>query len=416
MSKHYTIRSFFRQMPNALLARYFEAKGIEHGLDIAKLPETKPEPWMDVWAYVPDGKRSEMEADFRDIHAMSSEGGTLAIMDELRWLSRPNAEDATAIIEKLSALTNHAERAMMTFLDHGECWRGATRFQHADTLSNWRKRNHLGHKAAAVDDASIQQLSDLIRGYFHHTEGRGKHCTVEPLRRGNRDYFFAYPEDHSQRSVEWVDGEFSPRPHNPAFEIVFVYSQAQGALDISYRGSKKAVEALQGIFAQAILKLDALPPDPKDARVYDLAPLSQKSFEFKPSPASGIEKVVVKRIRMSSAAKQGDRITLEADTKNDRHAVYALMEQIKRAMPLHLYNVTQVELTASVSVDPDKPPKNVNIRISHPNLCSLKYDELDLKLRDMLVASGIEPQLPPEDAEPTVEDGSKPAVTGDVTA
>lgn len=402
MSKHYTIRSFFRQMPNALLARYFEAQGVEIGLDLAKVSETKPEPWMEVWASVPDGQRSVMEADFRDIHAMSSEGGTLAIIDELRWPSRPNAEDAATVIEKLSALANHAERAMVTFLDHRECWRGATRFQYADTLSNWRKRNNLGHKAAAVDDASIKQLSDLISGYFHHTEGRGKHCKVEPLRRGDRDYFFAYPEDHSQRSVEWVDGEFSPRPHNPAFEIVFVYSQAQGSLDISYRGVKKTVEAMQGIFAQAILKLDALPADPKDARVYDLTPLAQKSFEFKASPISGIEKVVVKRIRMSSVAKDGDRITLEADTKNDRHAVYALMEQIKQAMPLRMYRVTQVEMTASVVVDPDKPAKNVNIRISHPNSCSLKYDELDLKLRDMLVASGIEPQLPVESAEQVV--------------
>ena len=43
-------------------------------------------------------------------------------------------------------------------------------------------------------------------------------------------------------------------------------------------------------------------------------------------------------------------------------------------------------------VDADKPPKAVTIRIIHPNSCS--YDELDLKLRDMLKASGIEPKEP----------------------
>ena len=68
-------------------------------------------------------------------------------------------------------------------------------------------------------------------------------------------------------------------------------------------------------------------------------------------------------------------------------------------MPLHLYNVTQVELAASVMVDADKPPKSVTIRITHPNSCSLKYDELDLKLRDMLDASGIEPKEPTEELE-----------------
>lgn len=43
-------------------------------------------------------------------------------------------------------------------------------------------------------------------------------------------------------------------------------------------------------------------------------------------------------------------------------------------------------------VDADKPAKAVTIRITHPNSCSLKYDELDLKLRAMLEASGIEPK------------------------
>ena len=48
-------------------------------------------------------------------------------------------------------------------------------------------------------------------------------------------------------------------------------------------------------------------------------------------------------------------------------------------------------------VDADKPAKSVTILITHPNSCSLKYDELDLKLRDMLEASGIEPKEPAEE-------------------
>jgi hypothetical protein len=56
-----------------------------------------------------------------------------------------------------------------------------------------------------------------------------------------------------------------------------------------------------------------------------------------------------------------------------------------------------------VIVDAEKPPKSVTIRITHPNSCSLKYDELDLKLRDMLEASGIEPKEPSEEADATDE-------------
>ena len=283
---------------------------------------------------------------------------------------------------------------MVTFLDHNVFWRGATLFYHADTLPYWRKRKNLPHRPAAVDEASIQELSHLIRNYFHHTEGRGKNCVVEPFRRGELDYFFAYPEDYSQQSIEWMDGKFERRPHNPAFEVIYVYSEKEGSLDLNFRGSKKTVEPLQGMFATAILKLDELPPDPMDERIYDLAPLLKRDFEFVCDPGSGIEEVAVKKLRLSSRVKRGDRITLEADISENPYAVYDLLDQVKRSMLLNMYNVTQVELTASVVVDAEKPAKRMTIRITYPNSCSLKYDEMGLKLRDMLEASGIEPREP----------------------
>lgn len=406
MSKTYTIKDFFRQMPNALLARYFERRGIAHGLDVAAMSEAKPDPWLTVWGEVPDANRSEMEADFREVHAMSSEKGAAAIYDELVWQMQAQPDAAQGTVDKLSALANHFERAMVVFLDHTTCWRGATRFNHADSLTSWRKRKGLPRKNAAVDEASIKELSNLVGDYFRRTDGRGKHCVVEPYRRGELDYFFAYPEDHSQRAVEWVEGTFAPRPHNPAFEIVFVYCKADGALDISIKGAKKAVEAMQSVFAQAILKLEELPPDPADPRVYDLAPLAQKAFEFSYPAASGIERVELKKIRLSSVAKTGDRITLEADTAKDPDALHILLSAVQKALPMNLYRVTQVELSAQVRVSPDKPPKRVSFRITHPNSCSLKYDELDEKLRNMLEASGIEPTMPAAEEAATLEPAS----------
>ncbi len=174
--------------------------------------------------------------------------------------------------------------------------------------------------------------------------------------------------------------------------MIFVYSKKEGSLDLHFRGSYKAIEPLQSMFATAILKLNELPPDPKDARVYDLAPLLQKSFGFVPAVGSGIEKVVVKKLRLSSRVKKGDRITLEADTTDNPEAVYALLEQVRTSLPLDMYNITQVELAVSVIVDADKPAKMVKFYITYPNSCSLKYDEVGLKLRDMLEASGIEPK------------------------
>jgi len=385
-------------MPNALLARYFCARGVLGDLDFSAMKETQPDELFAAWLYLPDSQRNTMDAEFRDIFELSCEKGFRAIIDEAAWHLANDPQARTVFIEKLAALSNHFERAMVTFLDHNAFWKGATRFYHADTLPYWRKRKNLPHQPAAVDDASLNELAGLIRNYFHHTEGRGKNCVVEPFRRGDLDYFFAYPEDYSQQSIEWVNGQFDRRPHNPAFEVIYVYSQKEGSLDLNFRGTHKAIEPLQGMFATAILKLPDLPPDPKDGRIYDLNPLRQKSFQFVPAVGSGIQDVVVKKLRLSSKVKKGDRITLEADASTGPDSVYDLLDKIGKSIPLHLYNITQVELAATVVVDANAPPKVVTIRITHPNSCSLKYDELDLKLRAMLNGSGIEPKEPAPEA------------------
>lgn len=402
MARHYSPKNFFRQMPSDLLTRYFRGKGADVGLDLAALENTTPKQLFEAWLLIADEPRKGMDADFRAIFELSCEKGFCAIRDEAEWQLLTLARDPqahAAFVDKLAGMSNHFERAMVTFLDHSQFWKAATLFYHADTLSNWRKRKNLPHVPAAVDDDSIQQLADLIRNYFHHTEGRGNNCVVEPFRRGELDYFYAYPEDFSQQAVEWVDGKFGRRPHNPAFEVIYVYSQNDGTLDLNCPGAYKAIEPLQGMFATAILKLPELPPDPRDGRVYDLNPLRQRGFDFVFDVASGIQGVVIRKLRLSSLVKKGDRITLEADATYEPNAVFELMEKIGKALPLRLYNVTQVEIAASVITEAGKPAKTVTIRLTHPSSCSLKYDELDLKLRDMLHASGIEPKERPESAD-----------------
>ena len=408
MNRHYSTPAFFRQVPNPLLGRYFGAKGLFSDLDFTSMKETKPDELLSAWRGLTDDQRAVLEAEFREIFELSGEKGTHAILDEAFWHLREEAAAQDEFAEKLAGLGSHAERAMVAFLDHAEYWKGATRFHHADMLPYWRKRKNLPRQSAAVDDASLDELADLIQKYFHLTEGRGSHCVVEPFRRGDRDYYFAYPEDYAQESVEWVDGVFARRPHTPAFEVVYVYSQAEGSLDLNFRGAAKATEPLQGMFVNAILKLPELPPDPKDTRVYDLNPLRSRGFDFTYDPGSGIQDVVVNKLRLSSKAKRGDRITLEADAHRNRLAIYDLLDSLSSSLPLHLFNVTQVELSATVVADTKKGSKRFRIRLTHPNSCSLKYDEVDLKLREMLSASGIEPLEPEAEGE---SDGPSEAAT-----
>ena len=106
------------------------------------------------------------------------------------------------------------------------------------------------------------------------------------------------------------------------------------------------------------------------------------------------------RLGLSSLKREGDRITVEADAAENPEAVYDLLEQAAPALPVNLYRVSEVDLAAWIAADGEKPATRVPIRIAHPNSCSLKYDERDLKLRAMLEASGIELEEPSGEAQP----------------
>ena len=378
MARHYSARSFFRQTPNDLLARYGESRGLGSALDLAA--------WLDL----PEDRRQGLEAEFQEIFEMSCEKGTWAILDEARHRWRDDPGRLGAFIETLSLQPSHSHRALVTRLNHRECWRGATRVRQAELLPHWLKRKHLGHRPAAMDPSSLEHLADLIRTYFQRSEARGGHCLVEPSRRGGLDYFYAYPEDYSERRIEWVGGKLVLRQHYPAFEVVFVYSREEGSLDVNFPGPYRALEPLQEMFAAAILKLDRL-PDPGDGPVYDLDPLRRRGFEFVCRRGSGIESVAVRLLRLSSRARRGDRVTLEADDSIHPDAIHDVLEILDERISLCLFSVTRAELVARVAAEGEKPARGVPICLTSPDSCSLGYGERDLKLRSMLKASGLEP-------------------------
>ena len=155
MARHYSTNRLLPADAEALLASYFQARGVFNDLDFSAMKETQPDELFTAWLHLPDAQRNEMDAEFRDIFELSCEKGFRAIIDEAEWHLAADPDARTVFVEKLAALSNHFERAMVTFLDHNQFWKGATRFYHADMLPYWRKRKNLPHQPAAVDDASL---------------------------------------------------------------------------------------------------------------------------------------------------------------------------------------------------------------------------------------------------------------------
>jgi hypothetical protein len=390
MAHQYQPRRFFRNAPNRLLQQYFSSHKALEEVDFGALTETQVDPIYEASLKLPEDVRNEMEQDLQEIDELATEAGLKAILDEARW----HGEE---LAEQFASLTGFHEHAFWTILERPKYWRGALPFHHADLVpaSYWRKRKNLPRKPAGLDPASIRQLEQNVSHYFHTMQGRGQNCKVDCYRRNDRDYFFAYPEDYAQASIEWEGKEFKRRPH-PAFEIIFGYAQNDGTLDIYMTGDRKPVPDLQAIFADAILKAE-LGSDEKDERVYELNPLRSRQFQFVYGPESGIADVAVKKLRLKVHGKS-ERIILEADPSYNKQAVFDLLDKVTKAIPLSQTAITQVGIKVTFAHNPSSRKASTRIfDINWPNSCSLRHDGRDLIIPRLLADSGIEPREPAKD-------------------
>lgn len=385
MAKQYSPTQFFRRVPNALLARYFQEKhGVLLEIEFDKLKENEVEPVFQTVMMLPEDKIAALEAECQDIDAMACQGGITALTDEADF------HQDTVFPEAISNIDGFHGKSMWSFLEHYDYWLGATLFLHSDNIaeSHWKKRNNLPHLQPHVEPEDTDSLAQAISEFFHNKEGRGRNCKVEVFRRYNREYFFAYPEDYAQSGVEWVRNSLSTRARHPAFEIIFVYCQTEGSLDIYAPRNTKYIPDLQLMFAEAILKLDELDEFSAENRVYALDALADADFVFQYPDDCGIESVAVRSLRLTLMTGKKRRVTIEADPSQNPKAVYEVME----SLTLPAFHVTQAEI--KVNFAPNRSisgGRTRTFKISYPNWCALRHDGRDLIIRQMLAGSGIEP-------------------------
>ena len=387
MAAQYSHMQFFRHVPNAQLAAYFESKDIDLGINFTEekgKKKKKKEEIFQAFTALPADQQANIEAEFQDVNAMACEGGVAALIDEADF------HQDEGFIESISEIDGFHAKVMWAFLEKKNYWKGATMFLHADNVSSsyWKKRNDFPSVPPHVEDDDIKALAKAISDYFHTTQGRGRNCKVEPYRRNSKEYFFAYPEDFGQSGVEWISDSLKTRARHPAFEIIFVYSEKEGSLDIYAPKNTKAVPELQKLFAKIILKLDTLQDGSIDKRIYDLEPLADASFEFQIEPETGIVGIEVTQLRLTLKHGSRRRIVLEVDTKNNPKAVYDLLKEINPPV----YLITQVRLKVTFEAPTGKRVKTKTFNITYPNSCALNHDGNDLQIRKMLAKSGIEPK------------------------
>ena len=392
MPREYSPRQFLRLVPKALLQRYFADRGLLIEFDWESLPKRNIEPLYQAWLGLPEEARDVAEMDFREIHAMACDGGFRAITDESRFHEDPN--DWDQLIARMAAMENHHARACWAFLNRPACWKGAQRFLHADQIpeSRWKRRKNVPQREPMVDDAAVSQLAQQLGDLFHRQDGRGRHCKIEVYRRGALEYFFVFAEDYAEAAVEWAGDTLRRRRRAPTFDVIFVYSRDAGTLDTYLRGGRDRLAQLQTLFARSVLGIDSLGDDARDERVYDLDPLLSRTFTFVYDSASGIQDVRITRLRLPLAGAEKMQLTLDVSPRAAATVIYDLLDEVTKGIPLSRCHVNHARIR--VGFAPGVLPGRAQAKsfdLTFPNGCTLRHDGPDLLIRQMLVASKLEP-------------------------
>lgn len=222
MAAHYAPMNFLRAMPNPLLARYFEQRGIDLKIDVASLKPRKVEPIATALEGLDRGVADPIETEFQQIHEMACEGGAKALHQELSEIGKglPEAPDR----QRISLLSI----AMTVLLEEPDVFWTAMLFRpFFDEGRYWRKVNDLAFEMPSRPEAACGKLTECLIAYYRGREGRGRNCAVEYLRRGDQHFFFAFPEDYPQAQQERASDRLETRTVRPAFDLVFVVTEGE---------------------------------------------------------------------------------------------------------------------------------------------------------------------------------------------
>ncbi|WNC70915.1 hypothetical protein RGQ13_12310 [Thalassotalea psychrophila] len=385
MNAQYSPKQFFRKVSNKLLIDYFKIKDIDFDLDLDSIYDHEVDLIFEAFLKLDDLTRHRIESDFQRINALATDGGIIALTDEAKEFDNAN------FVEQIAEIYGLHNKAMWAFLDSPEYWQGASIFFQTANIpsSYWRKIKNLPAFDKPFEEIDIELLAQTIGEYFFIKEGRGKRCKIEYYKRGELDYFCAFPEDFAKTEVEWVQDGLQDLPHTMAFEIIFVYCERLATLDVYAKNNARNVPKLQQLFVQNILKskLKNFTPFVED-KVYDLEPLVTADFNFVIPENTDIFNVQILKVHATSCIDPKSHIAIIECPDKNKNAIH------ERLAELNLSNRYTSEVTLKVSFfpKPNRAHQTRTFTLSMPDKCNLGNFGDELLIREMLTASGIEPQ------------------------
>ena len=392
MTERYSLKWFLLHAKQEFLYEFFRLQNLLLNVPFALLEDGQADLVFAAMQAIGPDHREASEACFQDIYQMANRAGFDAIIAASRSNQLKLADED--LVQRLGRMASYLDRAFWTFLHRPQYWDFACLLAGADAISSaaWEKHPRVPRVTPRIEHEALEKFAGALGHYFHIMEGRGHRCDVKVGDRGDLLYIFCLLEQPSRADPEWRPEGLRRRTHKPAQPLTFMYCQATGELDTYLRAKQRVVWDVTAIFAQHVLGVKKLEPPPRGRGVYRLDSFKQRGTAYSYGPESGISTVAVHRLRITPKFGPKRHIILEANPFGRHEPVYDALETDLSSLSLEDFDVTQVELKVVFDRATHRKKRTISPTITAPNRCSLGYDDLELVVRKMLIASGIEPK------------------------
>ena len=383
MKPEYNQRNVLRLVPIALLKEYFHQRQLLSELDWEQAAANL-DLLNDALLNLPGPERKAITVDFQNVDLLNSRKGLLSLIQvgHSRGLN---------LVPVMGRSRTNIAKVFRILLSQPGVFRIARQFAWADNLKRyWHRRSDLPKVPADAGPAALDRLRQAISAHYVKNEGRGEFATIEVEPRGEALYFMVYLADYPMAVVCFEDSnELRRSLQQPAFDVVFIYHEREGQLDLYAEGGCEKRKELALLFAQHVLRQD-LALDAAAAPAFNLGRLKDPAFRFRIEPADGVVEMRLRAMRFQEPDGAGDTLTFTTNGRRKHSDLHGWIERglNRKNLPLENLKVDSVTIQA-VLADGKPRPKMVTFSLTARNSSNLKDTPEGRKIQDVLRRSEV---------------------------
>lgn len=230
-----------------------------------------------------------VQADFEEIGELANEKGSQMLIQKMQ-------ETKVTTPKGFEEQPPH-DRAIWAYLNHQNAFRSVATHFEVENVEGW-----VTFRAPFIDKDTVikkkDSLAKAIGDYFHLKEWRGALCEVDVVEKDGYTCLVCHPQDYAHKEpIFGKDGKLNRSAvFQGTLKVFFLCRPDRKQLKVKAKGRLEKKTALAASFAQTIYGKDI---NSTNVVKYDLSPIQDRAFTFRPLPEVGVLGADIMSLRVS---------------------------------------------------------------------------------------------------------------------